>query len=327
MSRRLEQLKGLDIQNVDPIELEILPVSLCSIRNVDYTSQHAELFDEFLQHFKDSVQSLCNNPRGILQGIPNFAWKIIFSEKAKEMRKRLHHIENHSNIGSESKGESSAAMVVKPEVEVVDDIQNKSCMCKQIDKAVLCNDCAKKANLKPVIEEGVVGCVGASREVNSCDNTINAELQSQDDDHVVTEPDNQRTRQGPKDGSFSQAFQRLLGKDIDAFLEWLLKEKAEDLLSYIDTVKPVKELQSLFASESEKYTQSLSFDIVPALQARGWPKAVAGEWIDRKRAWPPPATVHRIIQEGFHLVVKPPKSGGCPETDFRLSFSHADGIC
>ena len=38
----------------------------------------------------------------------------------------------------------------------------------------------------------------------------------------------------------------------------------------------------------------------------------------------PPATVHRIIQDGFHLVVKPPKSGGCPDTDFRLSFSRAE---
>ncbi|XP_015758813.1 PREDICTED: uncharacterized protein LOC107338086 [Acropora digitifera] len=241
------------------------------------------------------------------------------------MRKRLHHIENHSRIESESKVENSATMIVKPEVEVLDDIQNKSCMCKQVDKAVICNaDCAKKANLKPVIDEGVEGCVGMSQEVNSCDNTINAVLQSQDDDHFVTEPDNQRTRQGPKDGSFSQAFETFLEKYMDAFLEWLLKEKAEDLLSYIDTLEPVKELQSPFASESEKCIQSLSLDIVPAVQARGWPKAVAGEWIDRKRAWPPPATVHRIIQEGFHLVVKPPKSGGCPETDFRLSFSHAE---
>ena len=328
LSRRLEQLKGLDIQNADPIELEILPASLCSIRNVDYTLQHAELFDECLQHFKDSVQSLCNNPRGILSEIPNFVREICLSEKAKEIRKRLHHIENHSRIESESKAESSAAMVVTPEVEVVDDIQNKSCMCEQVDKAVSCKDSAQKAKLKPVIDEGVVGCVSTSREVTSGDNSMmNAELQSQDDDHVVTEPDNQWTRQGPKDGFFSQAFpvfQRFVEKDIDTFLEWLVKEKVEDLLNFIDTVEPVKEIQSPFTNESEKCTQSLSVDIVPALQARGWPKAVAGEWIDRKRAWPPPATVHRIIQEGFHLVVKPPKSGGCPETDFRLSFSHAE---
>lgn len=324
LSRRLEQLKELDIENVDPRELEILPASLCSIRNVDYTSHHAELFDEFLQHFKDSVQSLRNNPMGILPGIPNFARDICFSEKAKEIRKRFYHIENHSRIKSRSKAESSASMVVTPEVEVVDDIQNKSCMCKQVDKAVSCRDCADKANSKQVIgEEGVVGCVGATREINSYDNSINAELQSQDDVHVVTEPDIQKTREGPKDGFFSQTFQSLSEEDMAAFLEWLVEEKAEDFFNFIDTVEPVKELQSPFTKESEKCTQALSFDIVPALQARGWPK-VAREWIKRKRAWPPPDTIHRIIQEGFHLVVKPPKSGGCPETDFRLSFSHAE---
>ena len=268
LSRRLEQLKGLDIQNADLIELEMLPASLCSIRNVDYSLQHAELFDECLQHFKDSVQSLCNNPRGIVPGIPNFLGEICLSERAKEIRKQL-HIENHSRIESESKAESSAAMVVTPEVEVVDDIQNKSCVCKQVDHADLCKDCSKKANLKPLIDEGAVGCVGASREVNSCDNTINAKLQSRDDDHVVTEPDNQRTRQDLRDNFFNQAFPNFSEEDMDTFLDWLLKEKAEDFLSFMDTIEPVKELQSLFTNESEKCTQSLSFDIVRALQVRG----------------------------------------------------------
>ena len=325
LSRRLEQLKELDIQSVDPRELEVLPASLCLIRNVEYTSQHAEVFDEFLQHFKDSVQSLCDNQRGILPGIPNFAREICFSERAKEIRKRFYHIENHSRIKSGSKGESSAAMVVTPEVQVVDDIQNKSRICKPVDKAVSCRGCAEEATLKQLIdEEEVVGCVGASREVTSYDNSINAELQSQDDVHVVTELDIQKARQGPpKDGFFSQTFQSLSEEDMDAFVEWLVKEKAEDFLNFIDTVEPVKELQSPFTNESEKRTQTLSFDIVPALQARGWPK-VAREWINRKRAWPSPDTIHRIIQEGFHLVVKPPRSGGCAETDFRLSFSHAE---
>ena len=50
--------------------------------------------------------------------------------------------------------------------------------CVQIS----CTDCAEKANLKQAIdEEGVEGCVGASRDVNSYDNSINAEPQSQDD--------------------------------------------------------------------------------------------------------------------------------------------------
>ena len=65
------------------------------------------------------------------------------------------------------------------------------------------------------------------------------------------------------------------------------------------------------------------FDFVPALRCRGWPK-VAQDWIQRERKWPSPQIVDKIVQEGFHLVVKPPKNGGDSECDFRLSFSHAE---
>ena len=64
-------------------------------------------------------------------------------------------------------------------------------------------------------------------------------------------------------------------------------------------------------------------DCVPALRSRGWPK-VAREWIKRERKWPSPDTVDKVIQEGFHLVVKSPKQGGNPDCDFRISFSHAE---
>ena len=64
-------------------------------------------------------------------------------------------------------------------------------------------------------------------------------------------------------------------------------------------------------------------DFVPALRCFGWPR-VAREWIKRERKWPSPDIVDRIVQEGFHLVVKPPKNGGNPDFDFRISFSHAE---
>ena len=34
--------------------------------------------------------------------------------------------------------------------------------------------------------------------------------------------------------------------------------------------------------------------------------------------------VEKVIHDGFHLVVKPPKNGGNPDFDFRISFSHAE---
>ena len=64
-------------------------------------------------------------------------------------------------------------------------------------------------------------------------------------------------------------------------------------------------------------------DFVPAFRSRGWPK-IATDWIERERKWPSRDIVDRIVQEGFHLVVKPPKNGGNPDCDFRISFSHAE---
>ena len=64
-------------------------------------------------------------------------------------------------------------------------------------------------------------------------------------------------------------------------------------------------------------------DLIPALRSREWPK-VAGEWIERERKWPCPDIVNKIIQEGYHLVVKSPKINGNPDYDFRISFSHAE---
>ena len=64
-------------------------------------------------------------------------------------------------------------------------------------------------------------------------------------------------------------------------------------------------------------------DFVPALRCLGWPR-VAREWIKRERKWPSTDVVGEVIHEGIHLVVKPPKDGGNPDCDFRISFSHAE---
>lgn len=64
-------------------------------------------------------------------------------------------------------------------------------------------------------------------------------------------------------------------------------------------------------------------DFVPALKSPGWPK-VAQEWTTRERKWPSPDVVDKIVQEGFHLVVKPSKTSVKKDCDFRLSFGHAE---
>ena len=87
--------------------------------------------------------------------------------------------------------------------------------------------------------------------------------------------------------------------------------------------EPSKQKKFRDMEEAKPYVRVGGIDFVPAFKARGWPN-VAKEWIKRKRKWPSPKVVRKVIQEGYHFVVKPPKNNGNPECDFRISFSHAE---
>ena len=86
---------------------------------------------------------------------------------------------------------------------------------------------------------------------------------------------------------------------------------------------PCREQNETQGVQSRKHLLTAGIDYVPALKSPGWPK-VAQDWILRERKWPSPQIVSKIIDEGFHLVAKPPKNGGNPDCDFRISFSHAE---
>ena len=75
--------------------------------------------------------------------------------------------------------------------------------------------------------------------------------------------------------------------------------------------------------EKDSITRKRGIDLVPALRSRGWPKA-SRDWLERERKWPSVEMVTKIIDEGYHLVVKSPKYSEIPECDFRISFSHAE---
>ena len=84
-----------------------------------------------------------------------------------------------------------------------------------------------------------------------------------------------------------------------------------------------KQPQLMDTNEEEKPKIEGGVDFVPALKSPGWPK-VAQEWTTRERKWPSQDVVDKIVQEGFHLVVKPSKTNVKKDRDFRLSFGHAE---
>ena len=75
--------------------------------------------------------------------------------------------------------------------------------------------------------------------------------------------------------------------------------------------------------EKDSITRKRGMDLVPALRSRGWPKA-SRDWLERERKWPSVEMVTKIIDEGYHLVVKSPRYSEIPECDFRISFSNAE---
>lgn len=312
ISQGLEQLTKLNFENLVSRELEFIPASLFAIMQVDYNPQHARVFDDFLQHFKDSAQSLCSSPTSILQGIPNFARELWSSEELVKLRNQFFNIESGSEKESGSKPEDSSTMAftkeTAPVVAPLDDNETKPPKCKEADRPFsrTTGDFVENENLEHTLDdEGVEGCVGGNSNESS-------EAEFQVHDRVAQSPIPRKLKNVP-----------VSEEQCEAFMEWIAKEKAEDFFLFLETVKPLEELRSLSCDESEKHTQEFSVDIVPAVQGRGWPK-VARNWISRERKWPSPEKIQRIIQEGFHLVVKPLKRSGCPETDFRLSFSHAE---
>ena len=66
----------------------------------------------------------------------------------------------------------------------------------------------------------------------------------------------------------------------------------------------------------------IHIDLVPATECESWPR-IAGEWITRKRYWPPKTVIDQIIKNGFHVVPKC-STNGDPKFEWRISFSKAE---
>ncbi|KAJ7389467.1 hypothetical protein OS493_031436 [Desmophyllum pertusum] len=126
--------------------------------------------------------------------------------------------------------------------------------------------------------EGMEGCVGGKNVTINSQDISKAQIQCHElvapceFPQVAHLPDIQNIRQDQEDGFFSQAFKYLSEDDKQALFDWLVENKADNVVDFLRAVESVKELPSLFTDESQKCTQSMSIDLVPALQARGWPK-------------------------------------------------------
>ena len=95
-------------------------------------------------------------------------------------------------------------------------------------------------------------------------------------------------------------------------------------------VQPDVKQQSQHGPAYSIKMNGLSFhdiDHVPYFSCSSWPP-IAKSWIDRKRPsnWPSKETIQTIVSNGCRIVHKPHGRSEEKETEFRFSFSEAEGI-
>ena len=356
ISKEIEQLKNPQaLQNIDFAEWEWLAHACCKSSGSKYSKEHANVFKELIEFANEVKMSYYE--KGLLcqpEAFPLLIQDLVSSERVKNFRDRVREIESrtqnesgrrdddleeaadrkrkqyatpescHDNgSGRSEEIVSEGTLRTKEESSVTaenDENQRSSevftsTSSQETFAKILQNFDKSPGNQTPKqsTEQNENGNEksgqkkdGHEKPKSESQSEPNAEQQPS-----AVEPDPSRVvvpERNPNDGYEDL---KSISKKRDFIAEHIFKPVTEEAKHAPNsTVSPKAPIAG-------------GYDLVPALRSPGWPQ-VALEWIKRERKWPSPDTVHKVVQDGFHLVVKPPKKGGNPECDFRISFSHAE---
>ncbi|KAJ7352771.1 hypothetical protein OS493_034122 [Desmophyllum pertusum] len=322
----------------------------CTARGVEYTKQHAELADEILQFANEVQMSLQEKGQlGTPQTFPVMLQELLWSDKALKLQARLRDIESgtQNDTGTTSRMESGVnhnyQQFVTPENHSDESERGRNeggtspSNDGPNDTETNCGDGRRTSgDLESTVSPSTMpknNCY-QTQQTSSTPGAYDMSEDKSNAEHKEDENESQKERQ-----SFAQK-EKLISTDQprnpcdnedDEKSELERSRRVRncwlDHLSGIETVEakrtPSQETKFKYTEAAQRHERIGGIDFVPAFRSRGWPK-VARDWIKRERKWPSPEMVDKIIQEGYHLVAKPPKKSGNPDCDFRISFSHAE---
>ncbi len=315
-------------------EMECIVHFLSVVNGTEYTREHAELLNDFLSTIKDTLPAcqLCKSlPHFVFTYVPQFFDRCVKliprldSIETRSLNKTVHNNDqqvvpseqrDRKESGVNAINLSRATDKENPRITAQNcDVKQKSPKNLETTSSPSTTQKDSKGNsqmlseklfCKEITERGGVQCIcnknEKSGEYNEDENSSKAKRQSLTQTEELTSKDLSSNPDGKDDDEKNELIRR--------YRRW-----GENIFRTL-----TEELETKF-----KVTEQVEngFDFIPAFRSRGWPK-VAREWIQRERKWPCPEIVDKVIQEGFHLVVKPPKNNGNPKCDFRISFSHAE---
>ena len=275
MLEELEQMK--DDKNrptLDASVLEFFAQWFCDERGVEYTREHVEAVNDLLKLVKDLNVSVTE--RG-LSGDPKFfrtmIQEIVSSDRTWEIRARIRDAESRSRSETERKKDLSAEATL-------DDVTHQNVTTKHFQES---EGRSWEENVSQV-------------KIPSSERPDNKETNETTEENALAQ--NESTERGLSEWSVhpDQSAGKLERNTLtqrEIYNRW-----CKDVFSQVTE----KEEEACFTEKAQRYKRIGGFDFVPAFLCNGWPK-VAREWIKRERKWPSPDVVHKILQEGFHLVV------------------------
>ncbi|KAL9950947.1 hypothetical protein ACROYT_G043522 [Oculina patagonica] len=353
ISEKREGLKDQrNVSYMDPAEWEWLAHLNCVTRGIDYSRQHADLLSHFVQFVNELELSLHQNSlNGVPQLFPAVFQQLCWSERAENLKARLREIECRSQYETAGKSGTfwDAPAVRSNDQQFVtrtEDDSEGTNMAESYSKETLLSKDGSSVtpqnydddhrSTQEVHSTSGYSTMPKDQPGNSCqlsETTMNdkREVSTNGDPQEKHETNTEWHSLGQilikkmtsKDQPRNPADNR---EDETKEIQRGIRDRLFQHLLMTETetkAAPSHEIKFENTEKTKFHEQVSGIDFVPALRSRRWPK-VAREWIGRDRKWPSPETVDKVTQEGFHLVVKPPKTNGNPECDFRISFSHAE---
>ena len=321
-----------NLVNCDPAEWEWFAQFLTNVNGFEYSREHAEILDEFITFANDIQMSW--HERGLLgqpQALPGLVQEVISSERVKQLKERVVTIRqsSHNLNENELSGEHLAEVEERSNDQSVTPgnchgNETGSKKDKILQEAFLstsesfltpikARDSHNTAeNLGTTLRQSTMGELSDS-SYQSAQHTIMPKKVSETG---VNDKKERRQNEDGVDESGSESINTAKppyaekGDPSHSDFKSVSGEKnilVEHLFGPLsqESKAPLKETD---AKDTKKATIAGGFDLVPALRCPGWPQ-VAGDWIKRKRKWPSPDVIDKVVQDGFHLVVKPPKPG------------------
>ena len=293
--------------NFDFAEVECLLFCIFQMCGLEYTKEEAELSEKLLKWANDCKMSWQDDDSQ--EAIPAMLGmmmemmkkrSLIFSQRieclAEERKKDCHR----SETGSEEENVSQETLPSNGGSSLTPENTHGSQKIAE--------------DLKPTASQLPMGGSSELSHKQSSQHSMSKEVSETD----LNKDKEQRKNESPNDSE----------SEADMSEEQPLAEKREPscpdfhfIMEHV--IGPVSEVQKETDAKETVPTIMGGVDMVPSLRCPGWPQ-VAWDWVERDRKWPSPDVVEKVVQEGFHLVVKPPKNGGNPECNFRISFSHAE---